>query len=150
MILFLVNSVNTMKRTVHNWLIGVKLFLLIAIWLTVNHIVLYYSFNTYWFYIFQVIATMQTSILATLCIVHTPTDFLMEPYLPRILLLNTTILEIAQFGSMMLEQRLRRLLIRILQFIEVIILFLLAILFVSTFYYKEKDIFFLLSCSNSF
>ena len=52
-------------------------------------------------------------------IVHMLTVCLMAPSLPRTLQLNTTILETAQFGSTMQEQRRRRLLIRILPSTEV-------------------------------
>ena len=62
---------------------------------------------------------MLINMAATLSIVHTPTDYLMGPCLPRTSQLNTTILETAPSGSTMLGRRHRRSSIRMLQFTEV-------------------------------
>lgn len=63
---------------------------------------------------------MLGSMTTTRCIVPMPTDCLMARSLPRTWPLNTTILETAQFGSTMQGEKLRRLLTRILLFIEVL------------------------------
>ena len=152
MILFLVNSANTMKRTVHNWLIGVKLFLLIAIWLTVNiHsycfilciqylLILYFPGNCY--------DANQYPGYSLYC-----------PYAYR--LPNGTILakdlaaEYNYLGNSSIwfydaRTKAQEIIDKNSPIYRGHNPFLLAILFVSTFYYKEKDIFFRLSCSNSF